>query len=1145
MISKSRSIQFLATFLMVGVSPKFAFGQVPLGTEFTYQGKLSFAGEPLNDSADFEFRLFNDEVAGVEVGTVNVIHDALVVDGVFTVGLDFDNVFGDTALYLEVAVRSPHDPTNTMAYTVLNPRQPITPAPVALALRHLRTESNVNGPNVIGGASSNLVTAGSFSATIGGGADNRVEGERVAIGGGSNNTATGFAATIGGGADNNVFSSTGTIAGGAFNNLNGSSAAIGGGFGNLVDGAFGTIAGGGPLDPFNEFGTNNRVYDDYGTIGGGTDNRVGSDDADSTTDRFGTIAGGSQNRATANSATIGGGFNNQATGNSSAIFGGGSHIASGQATFIGGGTLNEATADFAIIGGGKENQVFATFGAICGGGAYDDGISTFPGNRIYDNYGFIGGGSNNIAGIDDADPLNGFFASVAGGFQNTASGSLSSVSGGDKNTASGSWSVVSGGVLNVAAGSHSVVAGGLDNQAQGESSFIGGGGQNRATGSSATIGGGFNNQANGNNSAIFAGGSNVASGQVTFIGGGTANEASADFATISGGQDNQVLATHGVIAGGGSRGQEVPGNRVFDDYGVIGGGSDNIAGSDGAIAGFGEYATIGGGRSNIVYDFLGTIGGGRLNQVGVPALESAACCATVGGGSGNIARRVASTVAGGFANQALANYATIPGGHLNLAGGEYSFAAGLMAKVRQGDPTEAYYSGDLSGDEGTFVWADSTFADFVSTGPDQFLIRASGGVGIGTNEPARPLHVSADQGIARIESANNTGGGSVLELSNKTVATDLSLGAINFLDSAGAVPGQIAYIKGNFVGDDILTFRVDASERMRVTGLGTVGIGTANPTSSLHVANERATMDMETTNSNAGSLLILRNNTSATDVTLGTLAFVGTSGQLSGEIRYQDNELIDYMKFDVGGSERIRVTSAGTLEIGTQTGSTALGLRVDAGSDVGLSNGGFLQLGDAGSANMAFDQNEIMARNNGSGATLFINPSQGDLLIGNNNANVRVGIGLNTPAQALDVDGNVQASCGILLCSDARFKKNVSPLDSALNIVNRLCGVNFEWRNEEFPERQWSNGNQIGFIAQEVEAVVPEIVSKGTEGYYSVDYGRLTPVLVEAIKEQQRQLNNQSRTIERYEQELADTNHRIERLELLIKDMLAKQEVEE
>jgi hypothetical protein len=77
-------------------------------------------------------------------------------------------------------------------------------------------------------------------------------------------------------------------------------------------------------------------------------------------------------------------------------------------------------------------------------------------------------------------------------------------------------------------------------------------------------------------------------------------------------------------------------------------------------------------------------------------------------------------VDGGSGNQATNDWATVPGGDSNLAGGQFSFAAGHYAKALH---------------SGAFVWADSAYADFVSTAPNQFLIRASGGVGIGTTTP--------------------------------------------------------------------------------------------------------------------------------------------------------------------------------------------------------------------------------------------------------------------------------------------------------------------------------------------------------------------------------------------------------------------------
>lgn len=85
--------------------------------------------------------------------------------------------------------------------------------------------------------------------------------------------------------------------------------------------------------------------------------------------------------------------------------------------------------------------------------------------------------------------------------------------------------------------------------------------------------------------------------------------------------------------------------------------------------------------------------------------------------------------------------------------------------------------------------------------------------------------------------------------------------------------------------------------------------------------------------------------------------------------------------------------------------------------------------------------------------------------------------------------------------SDFRFKKNITPIENALSSIFKLNGVRYDWRKDEFPERKFSDKNQIGFIAQEIEKIFPEIVHTDEKGFKSVDYGRLTPVLVEAIKE--------------------------------------------
>ncbi|MEW5802653.1 MAG: tail fiber domain-containing protein [bacterium] len=111
-----------------------------------------------------------------------------------------------------------------------------------------------------------------------------------------------------------------------------------------------------------------------------------------------------------------------------------------------------------------------------------------------------------------------------------------------------------------------------------------------------------------------------------------------------------------------------------------------------------------------------------------------------------------------------------------------------------------------------------------------------------------------------------------------------------------------------------------------------------------------------------------------------------------------------------------------------------------------------------------------------------------------------VGIGTTSPSQKLDVAGNVIANA-YSYHSDARLKKNVTPIDHALDKVTALQGVEFEWRTEEFPEKGFAEGRKIGLIAQGVEKVLPEVVSTDSEGYRTVEYANIVGVLVEGMKE--------------------------------------------
>jgi hypothetical protein len=196
---------------------------------------------------------------------------------------------------------------------------------------------------------------------------------------------------------------------------------------------------------------------------------------------------------------------------------------------------------------------------------------------------------------------------------------------------------------------------------------------------------------------------------------------------LGGHAGNSITAgvTVATIAGGGGIVNSNPSpNRVTDIGGTVSGGLDNQAGDGAGSLDDRMFATVAGGDGNRASGSYATVSGGVANR-------ASATLATVAGGSGNTAGGEFATVTGGANNVASGGFAAVPGGLFNTAGGDYSLAAGYVAQVR--DRTQA---GDANGDEGTFVWADAAATPFQSTGPNQFLIRAAGGVGINTNTPS-------------------------------------------------------------------------------------------------------------------------------------------------------------------------------------------------------------------------------------------------------------------------------------------------------------------------------------------------------------------------------------------------------------------------
>ena len=145
-----------------------------------------------------------------------------------------------------------------------------------------------------------------------------------------------------------------------------------------------------------------------------------------------------------------------------------------------------------------------------------------------------------------------------------------------------------------------------------------------------------------------------------------------------------------------------------------------------------------------------------------------------------------------------------------------------------------------------------------------------------------------------------------------------------------------------------------------------------------------------------------------------------------------------------------------------------------------------------------------------------------------------LGIGTSAPAYKLHVVGDACVTGELDVASDARLKKNVVAIEKAMDVVKKLAPKVYNFRQSEFPEMDLADGRNMGFLAQDLEDVLPELVSEGAEVVNvkdgntfhskSVNYIELIPLLTKAMQEQQE-------TIDRLEAEISSIKKQLPNIE--------------
>lgn len=375
---------------------------------------------------------------------------------------------------------------------------------------------------------------------------------------------------------------------------------------------------------------------------------------------------------------------------------------------------------------------------------------------------------------------------------------------------------------------------------------------------------------------------------------------------------------------------------------------------------------------------------------------------------------------------------------------------------------------------------------------------SSGDVGIGTTSPATKLHFKntlatwgtpLDYEPVNYIRIDNTQHAYINESDddpiNQTVwqirSGAVANGSPTFLNTAGLDFSVSAQLNGQSWSSlsTVLKLNVD----------GNVGIGTLKPTAKLHINGNARIASLAGT----GNRMVI---TDANGVlgfqalpTAQTLAISGNSLSISG------------------GNTITLPSSIQTLSLSGNT------LSISGGNNVSLAAFKDNLGNHTAGANLNMNGNAIT-----SAQVIYFTSGgsvQGHVLGPYTLDNYGVG-GNPSSSYRLYVYGNVHAT-GVYSSSDKRYKRNINSIESALSYIDKLDGVTYEYKKEEFPSLQFNSTTNSGFIAQDLKKVLPHLVAENEDGYLGVNYIGVIPYLVEGIKEQQSIIEQQNLRIEKLE----------------------------
>ena len=251
-------------------------------------------------------------------------------------------------------------------------------------------------------------------------------------------------------------------------------------------------------------------------------------------------------------------------------------------------------------------------------------------------------------------------------------------------------------------------------------------------------------------------------------------------------------------------------------------------------------------------------------------------------------------------------------------------------------------------------------------------------------------------------------------------------------------------------------------------------------------------------------------NTATLDMKGNTITEVEDIGLR--DIIYHDGDTDTYMQF---ATNEIRLVSGGSQEVTINTTGVRLGDTGNGYFQPVSGNYGSIQIdggGHGGYEGYSIGGRAVFMHNNSTSTGIYNDVNNHWLFYGVHTSYTRMYFNgaskVETTSTGVTVNGNVNST------SDIRYKKNIKTIEGAVDKVTALRGVTFDWDNEAFPEDESTKKPNFteratGVIAQDVEKVLPEAVTENPEtGFKNVSYGNMVGLLIEAIKEQQTQIND-------------------------------------